>query len=98
MASHSSVDFNALYQSSLKLTTTIDAYGIPRLEKGLDQLDNASRTFAQQQKLSHQQGPSMRSRSRSTSKLGISTTADRDTSTIYQASTSSTSRLGIRTT
>lgn len=42
------VDFKALYQSSLKLTTAIDDFGIPRLEKGLEQLDDASRAFSQQ--------------------------------------------------
>lgn len=43
------IDFKALYQSSLKLTTAIDDFGIPRLEKGLEQLDDASRAFFQQQ-------------------------------------------------
>ncbi|DBA00026.1 TPA: hypothetical protein N0F65_002029 [Lagenidium giganteum] len=43
------VDFKALYQSSLKLTTSIDDFGIPPLEKGLEQLEDASRVFQQQQ-------------------------------------------------
>ncbi|TYZ59692.1 hypothetical protein PybrP1_007909 [[Pythium] brassicae (nom. inval.)] len=43
------VDFKALYQSSLKLTTAIDDLGLPRLEKGLEQLDDASRAFSHQQ-------------------------------------------------
>ncbi|TMW56637.1 hypothetical protein Poli38472_006647 [Pythium oligandrum] len=43
------VDFRALYQNSLKLTTAIDDFGIPRLEKSLDQLDDASRSFFHQQ-------------------------------------------------
>lgn len=43
------VDFKALYQSSLKLTTAIEDLGLPRLEKGLEQLDDASRAFSQQQ-------------------------------------------------
>lgn len=44
------VDFKALYESSLRLTASIvDDAGIPRLEKGFDQLDDASRAFARQQ-------------------------------------------------
>lgn len=43
------VDFKALYQSSLKLTTAIDDLGLPRLAKGLEQLDDASRAFSHQQ-------------------------------------------------
>ncbi|KAI9915124.1 hypothetical protein PsorP6_008388 [Peronosclerospora sorghi] len=39
------VDFQALYQSSLKLTTSIGERGIPRLEKRLEQLDEASRSL-----------------------------------------------------
>jgi nuclear pore complex protein Nup93 len=38
------VDFRALYQSSLKLTTSLGELGIPRLEKRLEQLDDASRS------------------------------------------------------
>ncbi|GMF38886.1 unnamed protein product [Phytophthora fragariaefolia] len=40
------VDFRALYQSSLKLTTALGELGIPRLEKRLEQLDDASRAQA----------------------------------------------------
>ncbi|EGZ16041.1 hypothetical protein PHYSODRAFT_302408 [Phytophthora sojae] len=40
------VDFRALYQSSLKLTTSLGELGIPRLEKRLEQLDDASRAQA----------------------------------------------------
>ncbi|KAJ0411031.1 hypothetical protein ATCC90586_003633 [Pythium insidiosum] len=43
------MDFKALYQHSLKLTTAIDDLGMPRLEKSLEQLDDASRSFFQQQ-------------------------------------------------
>ncbi|KAL4144432.1 hypothetical protein PRNP1_013565 [Phytophthora ramorum] len=39
------VDFRALYQSSLKLTTSVGELGIPRLEKRLEQLDDASRSL-----------------------------------------------------
>ncbi|KUG00565.1 Nuclear pore complex protein Nup93 [Phytophthora nicotianae] len=39
------VDFRALYQSSLKLTTSLGELGIPRLEKRLEQLDDASRAL-----------------------------------------------------
>ncbi|RLN69275.1 hypothetical protein BBP00_00000485 [Phytophthora kernoviae] len=42
------VDFRALYQSSLKLTTSLGELGIPRLEKRLEQLDDASRAFNSQ--------------------------------------------------
>lgn len=45
------VDFRALYQSSLKLTTGIDEVGIPRIEKGLEQLDDASRELYHRQQL-----------------------------------------------
>lgn len=49
------VDFRALYQSSLKLTTGIDEVGIPRLEKRLEQLDDATRELYHRQQT---QGPS----------------------------------------
>ncbi|GMF09485.1 unnamed protein product [Phytophthora lilii] len=42
------VDFRALYQSSLKLTTSLGELGIPRLEKRLEQLDDASRSLGAQ--------------------------------------------------
>ncbi|CEG41835.1 nuclear pore complex protein nup93-like protein [Plasmopara halstedii] len=42
------VDFQALYQSSLKLTTSFGDSGIPRLKKHLEQLDVASRTLSDQ--------------------------------------------------
>ncbi|KAK1945172.1 Nuclear pore complex protein Nup93 [Phytophthora citrophthora] len=41
------VDFRALYQSSLKLTTSLGDLGIPRIEKRLEQLDDASRSLNQ---------------------------------------------------
>uniref|UniRef100_K3WG49 Nuclear pore protein n=1 Tax=Globisporangium ultimum (strain ATCC 200006 / CBS 805.95 / DAOM BR144) TaxID=431595 RepID=K3WG49_GLOUD len=49
------IDFKALYQSSLKLTTAIDDFGIPRLEKGLEQLDDASRAFFNEQQQQQKQ-------------------------------------------
>uniref|UniRef100_M4BKV2 Nuclear pore protein n=1 Tax=Hyaloperonospora arabidopsidis (strain Emoy2) TaxID=559515 RepID=M4BKV2_HYAAE len=42
------VDFRALYQSSLKLTASLEELGIPRLEKRLEQLDDASRSLPPQ--------------------------------------------------
>lgn len=42
------VDFQALYQSSLKLTTSLGDPSIPRLKKHLEQLDDASRTLGTQ--------------------------------------------------
>lgn len=43
------VDFRALYQSSLRLTTGLDEEGLPRLEKRLEQLDDASRELFHRQ-------------------------------------------------
>ncbi|CAH0475707.1 unnamed protein product [Peronospora belbahrii] len=42
-SSQNDVNFQALYQSSLQLTTSLGNPGIPRLEKRFDQLDAASR-------------------------------------------------------
>ncbi|TDH65352.1 hypothetical protein CCR75_007214 [Bremia lactucae] len=56
MASNN-VDFQALYQSSLKLTTSLKDMGIPRLERRLEQLDDVLL-------ISRNQIPSSRSRKR----------------------------------
>ncbi|RLN72634.1 hypothetical protein BBJ28_00018322 [Nothophytophthora sp. Chile5] len=63
------VDFRALYQSSLKLTTAIEELGIPHLEKRLEQLDDASRT--QQQTAASSAGGRKRSAAASADKANF---------------------------
>ena len=51
------VDFQSLYQSSLQLTTSVGDFGIPRLEKRLEELDAASRWLNDQAPKSSRKRP-----------------------------------------